>query len=351
MDTDELIPVLDPHDYGEQTQPIRRPVPVAPPDVRATPPPPPVRPAPVTGPPSRPRRSRRGPLILALALFLALAVGVGAWWFGWARWTQMPSVLELSRSAAISKLDKAGLDARLGDPAYSETVPKGQVLATDPDPGERILDGGTVTLTLSLGKERYRVPSLRGLTEDQAQDKIRAAHLEFGQSTQVYSEKVPEGQVIRSDPPTRTPLKPQAIVDLYVSQGPRPIKVKDWTGKDADRAKAALEEKGLAVSEAAPEYSDTVPEGNVLRQNPSGGTLFRGDTVTIVVSRGPELVAVPGGLIASGVDDAKQKLIDAGFVPRVVEDDDYIGLGYVFRVDPSSGTMLPKGSTVTLYLI
>jgi serine/threonine-protein kinase len=60
---------------------------------------------------------------------------------------------------------------------------------------------------------------------------------------------------------------------------------------------------------------------------------------------------VPGGLIASGVEDAKQKLIDAGFVPLVVNDNSYIGLGYVFRTDPRSGTMLPRGSTVTLYLI
>ena len=71
----------------------------------------------------------------------------------------------------------------------------------------------------------------------------------------------------------------------------------------------------------------------------------------IVVSQGPELIQVPGGLIASGVEDAKQKLIDAGFVPKVVNDNSYIGLGYVFRTDPPSGTMLPKGSTVTLYLI
>ncbi len=60
-ETDELMPVLDPHDYvehahgGEETQPIRRPVPVGAPDIRTTPPAPPARPAPVTGPPARPR--------------------------------------------------------------------------------------------------------------------------------------------------------------------------------------------------------------------------------------------------------------------------------------------------------
>jgi serine/threonine-protein kinase len=349
--TDELLPILDPHDYGEQTQPIRRPAPAVPLETRTTPPAPPAGTTGLSGPPARPRHSRRGPLTLALALLLALAVGVGAWWFGWARWTQMPSVLELSRTAAISKLDKAGLDPRMGDPTYSETVAKGLVVATDPAAGERILDGGTVTITLSLGKERYRVPKLHGLTEDAAQDKIRQSHLAFGQSTSRYSEKVPEGQVIRSDPPHGTRLKPQAIVDLIVSQGPRPIKVKDWTGKDADKAQAALEKRGLVVSLADPEYSDTVPEGRVLRQNPTSGTLFRGDAVTLVVSRGPELIEVPGGLIASGVEDAKQKLIDAGFVPLVVNDNSYIGLGYVFRTDPRSGTMLPRGSTVTLYLI
>ena len=73
-----------------------------------------------------------------------------------------PACWASTEKAAVEKLDAAGLDAEVGDRAYSETVPAGRVLQTDPGPGERVLDGGTVTLVLSLGKERYDVPKLRG---------------------------------------------------------------------------------------------------------------------------------------------------------------------------------------------
>ena len=251
----------------------------------------PARPA----PPAPPRRSRRGPILLVLALLLAAAAGTGAWWFGFARYTATPAVIGLARVAAQDKLEAAGLTAEIGDKAFSETVPAGRVIATDPGAGARVLDGGTVTLTLSLGKERYDVPKVRGLTEDEAQDALLATHLAFGRSIGRYSEKVAKGIVLGSDPKPGTTLRPGAAVNLVVSLGRRPIKVPDWTGRDADQAERALEGRGFAVDRSTEEFSDTVPEGRVVSQSPTSGTLFRGDTVRLVVSRGPELVQVPRG--------------------------------------------------------
>lgn len=301
--------------------------------------------------PRRPRRSRRGPLLLALALLIAATAGLGAWWFGWARYTSTPGVLGLGRAAAVQKIEGAGLDVELGHRAYSETVPAGRVVDTDPNAGSRILDGGTVTVVLSLGKERYDVPKTRGLTEDQAQDAITGTHLAFGKTIGRWSETVPEGTILGSNPKAGTTLRPGAAVDLFVSRGPRPIHVRDWTGKEADSAEKALTAQGLEVDRSTKQFSDTVAEGRVISQTPTGGTLFRGDTVRLLVSKGPQLVEVPGGLVASGEEDARKKLEALGFVVDVRKDAGDIGLGYVFHVDPGSGSMVPKGSTITLYLV
>ncbi len=298
----------------------------------------------------RPRRSRRGPLVLLLALLLAAGAGVGAWWFGWERYTSAPGVLGLAEGQAVHRLEAAGLDASVGDPVYSETVPAGRVVAADPKAGSRVLDGGTVTLVLSLGKERYAVPKTKGLTEDRAQDALQAAHLAFGKAIGRWSETVREGVVLRSDPPAGGSLRPGTVVDLYVSKGRKPLSVKDWTGLDADEAQAALEKKGFSVS-ASEEYSDTVPAGAVISQSPSEGNLYRGDQVVLVVSRGPELVEVPDGLVASGVESARERLEDLGFQVEIEHIGRYLGLGFVYSVDPGSGTEIPKGSTVTLWLI
>ena len=316
------------------------------------PPPPPDAPGRTPpGRPRRPRRSRRGPLLLVLVLLLVAAAGFGAWWFGWARYTSTPGVIGLSKAAAVQKIEAAGLDAEMGDKAYSETVAPGRVIETDPGAGSRVLDGGTVTVVMSLGKERYDVPRTKGMTEDQAQDELLKTHLAFGKSIGRFSETAAEGTVLGSDPKAGTTLRPDSAVDLIVSKGPRPIHLQDWTGKDADKAQAALEAKGLTVDRSTEEYSDTVPEGDVVSQSPTTGTLYRGDSVRLVVSKGPELVEIPGGLVASGVDSATAKLEALGFVVEVSKNDHYIGVGYVYSVDPGSGTMAPKGSTVVLSIL
>ena len=341
--TDEFAQLLSPAEAVDEqvhTTALERP---APEPLRAPGPPPAV-------PTKRPRRSKRGPILLVLALLLAASGGAAAWWFGYARYTPTPGVIGLERAAAVDKLEGSGLTAEFGDKAYSETVPAGQVMSTDPSAGERVLDGGSVVVVLSLGKERYDVPKLRGLTEDRAQDKLLDTSLAFGESIGRYSETVPKGTVLRSDPPVGTTLRPDAVVDLVVSKGPQPIPIRDFTGQDADRATAWLEKRDLEV-DASSEHSDTVAEGDVISQSPADGTAFAGDSVDLVVSDGPELVEVPSGLVASGVDAARERLEDAGFEVEVENDTGYIGLGYVFRVDPSSGTMVPAGSTITLYLI
>lgn len=295
-------------------------------------------------------RSLRGPLALVLVVLLVAGLGGGAWWFGWERYTVTPGVLGVDAPTATAELAKSGLDAEEGDPRYSETVAAGLVLGTDPEPGDRVLDGGTVTLVMSLGPERYEVPALAGMTEDQAQDALEKGNLAFGESTEKFSDTVPAGQVLRTSPRAGEVLKPDAPVDLVLSKGRRPIDIKDWTGKDADQATAALEKRKLVVEVTGEEYSDTVAEGDVISQDPTAGPLYKGDTVQLVVSRGPELVEVPR-VVAKGVEAATDELEALGFRVEVENSDQYIGVGFVFSSDPSAGTMAPKGSTITLYLI
>lgn len=298
----------------------------------------------------RQRRSRRGPIALLLSLLLVIGLGAGAWWFGWARYTVTPGVVGEPQQAAVAGIEAAGLVAEIGEPAFSESVPVGEVVSTDPGATERILDGGSVTLRISQGPERYEVPDLAGASEDEAQDALAATKLAFGSSSEKWHETVPAGTVIRTAPPVGTSLKPDAAVNLVLSKGRRPIPVKDFTGKSFEAARTALEGKRLSVEISSSEYSDTVSEGAVISQTPSSGTLHRGDTVAFVVSKGPELVKMPN-VRADGVDAATATLEGLGFDVDVLNASGYLGLGYVFSTDPRAGTMLPKGSTVTLYLI
>ena len=135
-------------------------------------------------------------------------------------------------------LEDAGLTPEVGDKAYSETVPAGRVVATDPEPGAKVADGGTVTLTISLGKERYDVPKLAGKSEDQARAALADTHLAVGTVDGAWSDTVPKGDVVSTSPKAGTTVRPDTAVDLVVSKGPAPVKLKDWVGKDSDDALA-----------------------------------------------------------------------------------------------------------------
>jgi beta-lactam-binding protein with PASTA domain len=93
-----------------------------------------------------------------------------------------------------------------------------------------------------------------------------------------------------------------------------------------------------------------VPEGDVISQTPSSGTLARGDTVKLVASKGPVMVQVPR-VRGAGVDEATRRLEAAGFQVRTQRSSMYVGLEYVVQSDPPEGNMAPKGSVVTLLLV
>ena len=298
---------------------------------------------------TRRTRRRRGPLLLLALLLLAVSAAAGAWWLGEGRFVSTPGVLNLSAAAAQARVEAAGLSFEVGGRTYSETVDRGSVVRTEPDGGENVDRNGTVTAFVSMGPERHPVPKLSGLSLDAAQAAVARARLSFGATAYRYSEKVARGVVVRSDPAASTLLRRSGLVDVVVSRGPRPVRVPDLTGKDADDATRLLERRGLEVR-TEEQHSDTVEEGDVVTQTPETGTLFRDDVVDLVVSLGPVLVDVPG-VVSRNAADATATLEAAGFAVRTERVDVYIGLGIVVRQSPGAGDRAPRGSTITLSLV
>ncbi len=306
------------------------------------------RPSAVQPLPPRRRRSR-GPLWLVLLLVTALVVGLSAWYFGFARYTTTPGVINMTKAAAKVEVVKAGLTFDITGTGYSETVAKGSVLSTDPAPGSRIAKDGTVDAVVSLGPERHAVPKVEDKTLDTAQAMLQDAQLSYGRAIGKYSESVKKGRVIRASPGVGTSLRRDVAVDLVVSKGQKPIEVPDFTGKDAKDAEKALGKLGLEVDSTS-SYDDKVAKGKVISQDPADGTLFKGDTVGLKVSKGPVLVEVPR-VVAMGQGAAGNLLKEAGFTVKYRHSSTYLGLHYVLRSDPKAGSMVPKGSTITLFLV
>ena len=293
-----------------------------------------------------PRRRRWWPAIAASALVAALT----AWFFllGPGATATVPSVEGRPQSEAVTALRTASLDPTVSE-AFDEKVPTGQVISSDPAPGTTVPRGTDVSLVVSKGPERYAVPPVVGMTLAEATTRIEEVNLKLGKVSKAFSEKVPEGQVISAKPGPGAELKKGTAVALAVSKGRKPIEVPDYTGRSAEKATRDLRELGFEVDATRQENSDTVPKGRVITQSPRDGTLFRGDTVSLVVSKGPVLVEVPN-VVGQQVQQARRTLEAAGFEVTVRE-----ALGGFFRTvrlqDPAAGTKVPKGSTITLTIV
>jgi serine/threonine-protein kinase len=358
--TGELpVQIIDPHDLvgldqsswsGDEVYDQERESRAARPAAAPTPPSDPRAIAPTPGRPvPNPRRSRRGVVLLAVILALAVLAALGGWYVGVARYTSTPGVLNLSEGAARVKLDEAGLSLKVSKESYTENVRKGYVISTDPAPGDRVLKDGTVGAVISLGPERHKVPDVRGKSLDDAQQALDSSKLAYGGEIRQFSEKVAKDRVIGTDPEPGTSLRRNAAVDVVVSKGPRPIKIRDYTGRVAASATTALEKAGFKV-ETTEVNSDSVRKGRIVSQSPDSGTGQKGDAVSHVVSKGPVMVAVPN-VIGMGLEAAKARLDAAGFEVEVRKASLYVGVQYVVRSNPGRGAEAPKGSTVVLSIV
>ncbi len=292
-------------------------------------------------------RRARWPWWLAAAL---LIVGATGWWFtaGPGGTTVVPAVVGQQAGPAQAALEQASLSVDQTE-EFSETKPQGTVIRIDPAPGTEVAKNSTVGVVVSKGQERYAVPKLVGTKAADATGVLAPLTLRVGKTDGTWSETVPEGVVISQTPAPGTSVRRATMVAIVVSKGRAPIKVPDVRGSPVAAATAAITGAGLQVARGDDVNSDTVPAGQVVSQTPANGTLHRGDTITIVVSKGPVMVQVPN-VVGQPVAQAEKALTDLGF--KVQKDYPFGKLFDLVRVQSvTPGQSAPKGSTITLTIV
>ncbi|MFE9356728.1 Stk1 family PASTA domain-containing Ser/Thr kinase [Streptomyces olivaceoviridis] len=303
--------------------------------------------SPPVPPRRRPARPPRAVLAVIAAVLVVFGVGAGVWYINSGQFTKVPPLLAKTEAQARQRLKAAGLDVGQVKRAYSDTVERGTVIGSDPAPGARIRDHDSVTLTVSLGPQTVEVPDVAGQSLAKARARLKADDLEPGMVTRAFSDDVPRGSVIGTTPEAGTERHAGSAIALTVSKG-SPIDVPDVTGEDLESAKQELTDAGLKVRVAGQRVHSEYDEGEVAAQSPGDGRqAAEGDTVTLTLSDGPEMVEVPD-VVGDSVDDAHQALEDAGF--EVKEDRGLLGLfgDTVKKQSVDGGDEAPKGSTITI---
>ena len=289
-------------------------------------------------------RRRRWPLSF-LIVALVLAVAGTAYAVTRASSTpthRMPALQAKTESDAQTLLRPLKVKVTIHRP-FVDGVQPGLVIDSKPAAGTDVKEHSTVVLNVSAGAPPVPVPDLTNLSKQQATDKLVQAGLTVGDVSNAYDEQTQPGVVLDWNPKGQVPK--HSAIALAVSAGPRPRTLPSLTGKTYDQAVAALQQLGLTAARTDA-FSDTVPKDQVIGTSPAAGaSAARGATVTVNVSKGPDMVPVPD-VTGKSVQDATTIMQQAG-----------LSIGNVFGppnkkifvTDPAKGTQVHRGSSVNVY--
>ncbi len=218
----------------------------------------------------------------------------------------VPGVEGQSEADAERRLKAAGFKVRVRERS-SDTVPKGEVIETQPGENTQAERGSTVILVVSAGPKKVAVPNVVGATEDSARSTLTGAGFTVT-VTQQEDAKATPGTVLSQSPASGAQADKGSSVTIVVARQPAEVTVPNVVGQDEASAIDALTNAGFKVSEQRVNVTDEGDDGTVVQQDPSGGKAKPGSTVTIGVGSftppteptTPTTTTDPGGAVPGG---------------------------------------------------
>lgn len=213
---------------------------------------------------------------------------------------QVPAVVNVSRDDADNQLRNRGfvVEYRQG---YSDNIKKGDVISVEPGVGSKVNKGSTVTVTVSSGPEKVKLPdNLQGQSEAYVRNALKDLGLVDGRVSTVESASVPAGMVVELSPEKGSTddkgaqtVEAGSTVNIVLSSGK--VKVPSLVGLTKDQAIAALTAQDVLLNtNIETVQTNERPAGTVLSQSSAAGTLVaQNSTVTIRVAATPTQTTAP----------------------------------------------------------
>ena len=202
------------------------------------------------------------------------------------------------------------------------------------------VDGGTQVVV--------EVPDLTGSSQTEALNDLQSLGFKVGIENSAHPD-VPEGSVIRTQPPANTSTNPDTLVTIIVSVGPEAYPIPYVVDLETERAIYVIEESGFTIGQKIEVNDDNVPIGFIISQNPMAGKkMGPGSTVDLVISSGPSLIEL-GDLSKKSLEDATQILETLGLEFETLEEySEDIEEGLVSGTLPEAGEIVTPDDVVTI---
>lgn len=202
----------------------------------------------------------------------------------------VPDIVNKNVTEAEAELSQAGLVMNIIAYQSDTTIEKDNIISQDPAKDRKVKKGREIKVVVSQGSELVKVPDLQGVTVSDANIRLQNVGLQSGTVEEHYDDKYSQGLIISQDPGYGQKVQPGTKVNMMVSKGVEPEKVKipNVVGKTLEKASQELQELGFVTGETVTQSSDKYYSGQVIAQDVQAGVLAaKGSSVTLTVSKGP----------------------------------------------------------------
>ena len=271
--------------------------------------------------------------------------------------TRVPLVVNTNLSYAESRISDANMIMQITDKLNSDEIPKDLILSQSIEDGTVVNEKGTVLeVVVSAGGEIVYMPDYEGMKASEVYKELEEYGVYFQEKEQQESEIAP-GCIIKQDIEPGTETEKGSNINFVISSGmskydmSKSTEVPDIVGKNWKDSRKAIADNKLYIYIVKKEYSDTVPEGQIISQNVEAGkNVKQGTEIGIVLSLGITKVRVPD-VQYKDFKDAEQLLSNAKLnVNTIREDSDTVARNRVIRQDIASGTEVDAYTVVTIYV-
>ncbi len=212
---------------------------------------------------------------------------------------------------------------------------------------------GNTEISQDADTNGINVPNLKGYTLEKAQSALNALGLGIQNAGTTSSDTYPKGQIVSQTPDAGSTVEAHTTIEVIISSGQGEVAISSVVGMDETTAYNTLSNAGFVpVKEYA--YDNTVEQGIVISQSPDGGALGKeGDSVKIVISRGPESAAGTTGISVPKItgqteEAARAALTAAGLTAGSVTSaySDTVPEGQIISQSPAEGSAAEEGAAV-----
>ncbi|MDO5061365.1 MAG: Stk1 family PASTA domain-containing Ser/Thr kinase [Actinomycetaceae bacterium] len=191
------------------------------------------------------------------------------------------SILKADFAEARKLLAELDLEGVQGEMVSSDDVEKGKVVSSDPEPGTKVKKKSKVRLNISSGPGDVAIPDVKGMTQDQARETLKAAGLTIGEVNRIDELGEPKDRILRTSPEISTKVKKGTAVNIFVASGNVMVPA-DLAGKPLEEVRKLLQERDLLIVEKQVETNEHV-QGTVISVTPQG-ILPTKTTITVEVA-------------------------------------------------------------------